>query len=456
MNSLAKTSTSGQAGGVDQCFWNVGRESRPVAPMLAGEQKADVAIIGGGYTGLSAAYHLKTADPSLDVVVLEGERVGFGASGRNGGFAMTLFGSSAFQMKALHGSERVREAHHFMERSIAELEATIARHAIDCDYERNGFLRIATAPAYVARIQAEVELFKSLGVDGIEWVDSEWLNARVRSAGFLGACWEPGCGSLHPGKWVDGLRRIATEAGARIYEQSPVMAVRREGGRHRLTTPGGTISADKIVYATNGYSHLVPGVRFSQMPAFAYIIVTEPLSEAQLQTIGWQGREAIEDGRNFMHFFRLMRDRRLLVGGGPGFVPFGRNMNGDASPKAWDHLQRFVGQTFPALKDVRVAYRWGGPFSMTADFTPMIGTMHSGSAVYSVGCTGHGVSMTQMNGQIIRDLVLGRKTDLTDLWFVNRWALPTPPEPIRSIAVRVAMASMQLDDWWCERGAART
>lgn len=440
--------------GPEDCFWQLGRAPREAAPPLAGDTKADVAVIGAGYTGLAAAYHLKTADPSLDVAVLEAETAGFGASGRNAGFVMTLFGSSLDLMKLLHGKEKVRLAHHFMEEAIAGLEAMIAEHGIDCDYTRAGFLKVATAPAYVGRLRKEVEFFQSLGIEGIDWIERDEVARRVRSPKFLGACWEPGCGSLHPLKWLDALCGLAHGAGARLFEGTPVTRVRREAGRFRLTTPKGSVVADKVVYATNAYTHLLPGMRLRQMPAFTYIVVTEPLSPEQRAEIGWAEREGIEDARSFMHFFRLLPDGRILAGGGPGFVPFAGNMHHDSSPKVWDHLERFITDTFPILRGIRFTHRWGGAFSMSSNFTPQVGVLHGGDAVYSLGCTGHGVAHTQMNGQIIRDLVLGRKTELTEMWFVNQRSLPIPPEPIRSIVARTVMATMALDDWWCDRSKA--
>jgi glycine/D-amino acid oxidase-like deaminating enzyme len=444
-----------QTDGIAGCYWQLGREPSEVSPRLAGDIKVDVAVIGGGYTGLSAAYHLKKSDPGLDVAVLEAETAGFGASGRNAGFVMTLFGSSAGLMRLLHGKERVRQAHEFMVRAIQELETMIAEHAIDCDYERSGFLRVATAPAYAARIRKEVEFFQSLGIKGLEWVDRDWVQSRVRSPGFLGACWEPGCASLNPVTWLEGLKRLACGAGARLYERTCVTDVSRQAGRFRLASGNGTVSAERVIYATNGYTHLLPRMRLKQMPAFAYIVATEPLSPDQRAAIGWTGRETIEDGRSFMHFCRLTRDGRVLAGGGPGCVPFGGSMDHDASEPAWRHLEHFIGETFPALRGIGIAHRWGGAFSMTPNFTPQIGLLHGGAGVYSVGCTGHGVALTQMNGRIIRDLVLGQKTELTDLWFVNQRSIPLPPEPLRFIAARTVSAAMALDDWWCDRRAPR-
>jgi glycine/D-amino acid oxidase-like deaminating enzyme len=436
-------------------FWTQSKEPRAVHPAVAGDLTADVVIVGAGYTGLATAYHLKTAEPSLKVAVLDAETTGFGASGRNAGFIMTLFGASSELMKSLHGKEKLAAAHSYMESAIDALEAMVNEHKIDCDFERSGFLKVATSPAYERRIKDEIELFQSIGAKGFEWLDAAQVAARVRSPTFMGACWEPHCGLLNPVKWVDALRRLAVARGAKLYEGTRVETVAREGGKFRVATPGGTVTAEKVVFATNGYTHLIPGLASKQVPAFAYIVVTERLSEAQRASIGWAGREGIEDGRSFMHFYRLTPDNRILAGGGPGLVPYGGNMDHDAYPKAWAHLERFITATFPQLSGIRITHRWGGAFSVTSDSTPQIGTLHGGAAVYSIGCTGHGVAMTHMNGRIIRDLVLGRRTELTDLWFVNRRSFPIPPEPIRSLAVRAVMAGMSLDDWWCERGAAR-
>ncbi|MGE4129203.1 MAG: NAD(P)/FAD-dependent oxidoreductase [Hyphomicrobiaceae bacterium] len=435
-------------------FWQARMGAMPEAPPLTGDRRYDVAIIGGGYTGLSAAYHLKAAEPGTSVCVLEAETAGFGASGRNGGFVMTLFGASAGLMKTLHGKERVREAHHYMERSIDALEEMVRTHGIDCDFQRGGFLKVATSPSYVGRIKEEMELFQSLGLDGFVWLERDEVLSRVHSHEFLGACLEPGCGLLDPMKWLAGLRTLAMDSGADVFERSPVVEVRREGGRYHLKTLQGTVSADKIVYATNGYTHLMRGMRSKQLPAFAYIVVTEPLSAEQRASIGWNGGEGIEDARNFMHFYRLTPDGRILAGGGPGLVPFAGNMDNDASPHAWAHLERFITQTFPGLKGIRISHRWGGAFSVTADSTPQVGTLDGGGATFSIGCTGHGVAMTHMNGRIVADLVAGRKTDLTDLWFVNRRVMPLPPEPFRWLAARAVMAAMALDDYWAGRRSA--
>lgn len=438
--------------GPADCFWHGTVQSRPRSETLNGTFDVDVAIVGGGYTGLSTAYHLLNDEPGLRVAVLEAERIGFGASGRNAGFVMTLFGSSLPLMKLLHGAERVRIAHDYMVSAISMLESTIQDNSLDCDFRRNGFLKVATSPAYASRIRDEVDVMQSIGISGVDWINQDAVGDRVGGQNYLGALWEPGAGSLNPVKWLFGLADLVQKRGAHLFEMARVASVKRVGGRYCLTTPGGTVTARKIVYATNGYSHLVPGLALSQFPAFTYVIVSEQLTEKQLNALRWPGREGIEDGLNFMHYYRLTPDSRLLVGGGPGVLPFGRRMKHDTYPHAWRHLERFIHQTFPQLGEIAIEYKWGGAFSMTPDCTPQIGTLRRGDAVYSVGCTGHGVAMTHANGAILRDLVLERETALTDLWFVNRRSLPTPPEPLRSAATQCVSRFMALDDWWCGRG----
>lgn len=247
-------------------YWMVGRPPFDTAPALRSDITADVAIIGGGYTGLSTAYHLKSAAPSLEVVVLEAETTGSGASGRNAGFVMTLFGASAGLMKRLHGNAAVLDAHAYMERAIAALEEMLRAHALDCDYERTGFLKVATTGAYLGRIRREIEFFQSLGIGGFEWLDRAQTQDRVHSKSYLGSCLEPRCGLINPVKWADALRRLALDSGVRLYEATRVTEAPREGGRYRVKTKSGSVVADRIVYAANGYTHLLPGLESNRRP----------------------------------------------------------------------------------------------------------------------------------------------------------------------------------------------
>jgi glycine/D-amino acid oxidase-like deaminating enzyme len=426
---------------------------QPNAP-LQGEVHADVAIIGGGFTGMSTAYYLRKADPSLKVVVLESEVIGFGASGRNGSFAMTVIGLGIDVLAMLKGKQAALEGHRYMERAVDTVGELVEENNLDCDYTRPGFLRMATTPGYVKKIKKQIELCHALGITGIDWLERDAARAEVNSDLYLGAWWEPRMALVNPVKLVREMKRVAQNLGAEIYEHTPVTTIER-GANFTLQTPGGNVIAQKIVFATNAYSHLFPMIRRKQIPAWTYMVATEPLSDKQFDAIGWQHRQGVEDARNLIHYYRISPDNRLLMGGGPVGLGFGDNMNFDSDANAWRHLEEHIGYVFPALKGIKITHRWGGPFSVTVDLTPALGYVGDKRAVYSLGCIGHGVSMSHLNGQTIRDLILEKQTDLTDVFFVNRRVIPWPPEPLRlglSLGIR---AYLQIEDWAYEREMPR-
>jgi glycine/D-amino acid oxidase-like deaminating enzyme len=431
-------------------FWHATYGAYSPSPPLQGGGRADVAIVGGGFTAMATAHYLLAADPGLKVVVLEAETVGYGASGRNGSFAMTVVGLGLEVLVKLKGRERAREAHRYMERAVDTVGELVADNRLDCDYTRPGFLRMAAAPGQIARLKREVELAHSLGIEGIEWLDRDEARERVASERYLGAWWEPRLGLVNPLKLVREMKRINLAAGAEIHEHSPVVSIER-GATVRLRTPAGSVEAEKLVLATNAYSHLLAPLRRKQVPAWTYMIATEPLSAERLAAIGWRGREGVEDTRNLIHYYRLSPDDRLLIGGGPVGLGFGRGMDHDVNPVAWAHLEDHVGELFPALRDVRITHRWGGPFSVTTDLTPAIGYLGDERVVYSLGCIGHGVSMTHLNGQTIRDLLLGRSSELTETLFVNRRFVPWPPEPLRFAVTGTLRGVLGAEDRWRER-----
>ena len=438
----------------DKSFWLAAYGPYTPNPPLKGDMSADVAVIGGGFTGLSTAYHLRKDNPGMKVAVLEAEVVGFGASGRNGGFSMTLFGLEPAVTKALFGHQRTVEAHRYMERAVDYVDKLVKEHKIQSDYWFPGFLRAATTPGYVKRIQHDLEILTSMGITGIEWIEADKIRAEVDSPLFLGGWWEPRSGLLDPAKQVRELKRIALQFGAEIYEETPVTEIKR-GTKFTLTTPGGTVTADKIVFATNAYSHLIPGLRSKQVPAFTHMVVTEPLTEKQMKTIGWKSRQGIEDARNLVHYFRLTIDNRIAMGGSDVSLSYGRNMERDMNPHTFADLERDVVLLFPHLKGIRFTHRWGGPVSVTMDMAPAIGHIGDPRAVYSLGCVGHGVSTTHLNGMTIADLICERKTDLTDVWFVNRKVIAWPPEPLRLVASQAIRSYLRVEDAIYERGMSK-
>jgi glycine/D-amino acid oxidase-like deaminating enzyme len=426
-------------------WWMTTRAYEP-GPSLTGDVDVDVAIVGGGFTGLSTAHFLTQASPGTRVAVLESEIIGFGASGRNGGFNMTLFGLTLAITAVRFGKQRTREAQLYMERAVDGLRDLVAALELDCDYEHPGFLRVATSRKYEDRIKHEIDLAHGLGLAGIEWLDAEQVAARVKSPQYRGAWWEPRCGLLNPAKlswsWRDELAR----RGVAIHERTPVLEITRDGGRLALETPAGRVRADKLVLATNAWSHLFPQVRRKQVPAWTHIVITEPLTPAQLDAVGWRGREGIEDARDLVHYYRLTADNRLLMGGSDVTVSYGADMDRDLHEPTFRQLEKDVVDIFPPLAGVRFADRWGGPVSVPVDMAPALGYAGDKNVVYSLGCMGHGVSLTHLNGRTVADLVLERQTDLTSVFFVNRKTIPWPPEPLRLVLSKAILGYMHLED----------
>jgi glycine/D-amino acid oxidase-like deaminating enzyme len=430
------------------------------APPLEGEQTADVAVIGGGFTGLATAIALKDLDPGLDVAVLEAKTVGYGASGRNGSFAMTVVGLGFGTTALLRGKTFLKAAHAYMERAVDELEALIDREHLECDKVRPGFLRVATTQTYVKRLKKQVDLMQSLGFDGITWIETDEARAMVDSPRYLGGMWEPRLLLVDPAKLVREEKRAALAHGARVYEETPVLSiVSEEGARRgfRLLTPRGSLVAGKLAFATNAYSHLFPTLGHKQVPAFTYMIATEPLSEDQLAPIGWQGRQGLEDARNLIHYYRLTPDRRIVMGGGPVGLTYAGSLEADSDDKAWQHLEDHIHFLWPHLSELKVTHRWGGPFSVTTDLTPALGYVGDHRVVYSLGCIGHGVSMSYVNGRELAGLLLERPvSDLPPCPFIDRRVIPWPPEPLQSVATHAIRGYLRAEDGFYERSLTKT
>jgi glycine/D-amino acid oxidase-like deaminating enzyme len=430
-------------------------------PPLAGEVRTDVAVIGGGYLGMATAIALRRRGDPPSVAVLEAREVGYGASGRNGSFAMTVVGLGFGTMAMLRGRRFLRRTHAYMEQCVDSLERFIDDAGLECGKIRPGFLRVATTPAYVGRLRKQVSLMSSLGFAGIEWIDAEAVRSMVDSRRYLGAMWEPRLLLMDPARLVREEKRHAISLGAAVYENSPVLAVARVPGTHgeyRLLTPGGVVSAGKLVYAANAYSHQFGDLAPLQTPAFTYMIATEPLTAGQLAPIGWSGQQGLEDARNLIHYYRITPDHRIVMGGGPVGLGSGAGLDHDRDERAWAHLEQHVRWLWPHLSDVAVTHRWGGPFSVTMDLTPALGyAAEDRTAVYGLGCIGHGVSMSYLNGHVLADLVAGDGTDAVTRQcpFVNRRVVRWPREPAATAAKYAIRAYLQAEDAFNERPLTR-
>ncbi|MCS6844844.1 MAG: FAD-binding oxidoreductase [Caldilineales bacterium] len=416
------------------------------SPPLETSIEVDVAVVGGGYSGLSAAFYLKQAEPGLRVALLEQEVIGYGASGRNAGFAMTLFGLTMETTKLRFGEAAVREAQQYMDRAVEHVGELVRTHGLQCDYERTGLITVAISEAGKRRLMREVELANRLGFSAIRWIEQDAVRSLVNSPTYLGARVEDNCALVNPAKLAWEMKRLCLAAGVEVYERTPVQSV-QSGRRVALVTPRGVVNADKAILATNAYSIAFPQVRRKQVAVYTYIVLTEPLSPEQLAPIGWQGRQGIEDGRNLVHYYRLTPDNRLLMGGGDVEFFRGGGLGQDQHAAIRAALEDHVRRTFPSLRDVRFTHHWGGPVSVPFDMAPAVGYADGDHRlIYALGCVGHGVSLALMNGVILRDLALERRSQWTDLFFVNRRTIPWPGEPIFTPLARAIRGGMRWDD----------
>jgi glycine/D-amino acid oxidase-like deaminating enzyme len=417
-------------------------------PSLESSEKADVVIIGGGYTGLSTGYHLKTMNPNMDVCILESEICGYGASGRNGGFSMTLFGLTKGITKFRFGDGKARDAQLYLEQAVDYLDEFISKNRLSCDYERSGYLLVATSPAQIRRLEHDFDIVKHWGITGIERWERDRLAAEFNTDFYKLGWFEPRCAILNPAKLAREMKRITEKKGVVIYENSPVTAFEKKGdGRFRVMTVNGEIVCEYLVLATNAYSVMFPQLKSLQTPAFTHIVLTEPLSRQQIKSIGWKCRAGVEDARDFIHYYRLTADNRIAMGGGDVSLTYGANFDHDLNDRIFRLLEAHITEVFPQLKGIGITHRWGGPVSITLDMAPAIGYIgRDRKAIFSLGCMGHGVSMTTLNGMTIAEMILNKKTPRTGLFFVGRRTIPWPPEPLKFSLSQAVRGYMILED----------
>lgn len=286
------------------------------------------------------------------------------------------------------------------------------------------------------------------------WRDKQHVQQEFHSEQFAGGIYESGTGQLDPCKQVRALKKLAESAGVTVYETTPVTNITRTASAIIVDIPGHKITADKIVVATNAYSRQIPDTRrlqTRQHPIWTYQIVTERLSDAQWESIGWKNRQAFGDNRQMLHYFRPTVDGRIVMGGGDAIVYRTDATHEVPSPMTWQHCEAHLKWIYPQLKDTRIDYRWGGPVSLNADMVPEISFIDDERIIYSGGCFGHGVALTHLNGRTIADLLNGNKTELTDFWIVNRKSLSLSSDTLTFLAGRTARCALKAWDWWEER-----
>jgi glycine/D-amino acid oxidase-like deaminating enzyme len=416
---------------------------------LHGDVRADVAVVGAGFTGLWTAYYLLRADPSLRVVVLEAETAGFGASGRNGGWCSALFPASAAKVAALPGSDRTRaEAlHAAMRDSVDEVGRVAGAEGLDVHFAKGGTITLARSRAQLRSAHHEVEAARAWGrgEDDVRFLGPDQARGVLNATRVRGATYTPDCAALHPARLVRGLAELVERtAGGRVYEHSRVVGI--APGTARTAT--GSVRADVVIRATEGYTAAVPGHARTLAPVYSLVIATEPLSDGLWSDIGLRRRETFTDHRNLIIYGQRTADGRMVFGGRGAPYHFGsRTRPGfDRDPHTFAALWATLRELFPVLASARVTHAWGGALGVPRDWCASVGLDRATGLGWAGGYVGDGVSTTNLAGRTLRDLVLGRDTELTRLPWVNHRSPRWEPEPLRWLGVNAGLRTMALAD----------
>jgi glycine/D-amino acid oxidase-like deaminating enzyme len=427
-------------------YWLAQPEAPTPGPPLDSDEQADLLVVGGGLTGLWAA--LLAREEGLDVVLLEGERIAFGASGRNGGFV-----DASLTHGIENGEARWHDEMPLLERlgreNYAAIKEAIARHGIDARLEETGELAFATAPYQAEYISEMVETARAYGWSA-RALSAEEARAEVRSPTYHGAAFvEDGRGVADPARLAWGLAAAALAQGARVHERTKVERLERDGDGVKATTDAGrAVRARRAVLATSAFPPLVRAIRRYVVPVYDYVLVTEPLTREQRDSLGWANRQGLTDLGNQFHYYRLIGDDRILFGGYDAIYNFRNGMGPrlDRRKASFELLSDHFFATFPQLEGVRFSHAWGGAIDTCSRFSVMFGKALGGHAVFAVGYTGLGVAASRFGAQVALDLADGRETERTRLRMVQTKPIPFPPEPLRWAGITLTRRALAKAD----------
>nr|WP_309502481.1 FAD-dependent oxidoreductase [uncultured Roseovarius sp.] len=419
----------------------------PVAPpVLEGDISCDLAIIGGGFTGLWSALKATERFAGARIALLEGETLGNAASGRNGGFCAPSISHGVSNAVARWPGEADTLVRLGRE-NLGAFEADLTEYAIDGGFERRGKLNVAATPWQVDGLRAMQASYARFGIE-TELLEGAALDARLNSPRYTAGLFEPNYALVNPAKLVNGLARAAMARGVEIYQDSRVTALRSDGVGVRLTTAQGTVRAKQVILATNAAVPLLWRLRPAIIPIWDYTLLSAPLTDDQMAAIGWQGRYGIADSGNQFHYFRKTDDNRILWGGYDAIYHYGGRRDAHLHDRAasYARLEQNFFDVFPALEGIGFTHRWGGIIDTSARLTAFVGTALRGRVAYAMGFTGQGVSASRFAGLTMLDLLEGKTTERTRLKMLSSPAVPFPPEPIRSWVVKWAQADLARED----------
>jgi glycine/D-amino acid oxidase-like deaminating enzyme len=425
----------------------------PRAP-LTGHHDFDVAIVGGGYTGLWTAYYLAKADSRLRVCLLEKEFCGFGASGRNGGWCSAHFPAPLARIAASSGRAAAVAQIRELFSTIDEIARVIDEEGIEASWHKGGTLRVGVNAAQVENLRRKLADQRAwgFGEDDCRWLSAAEAKARVNVEAALAGHYTPHCAAFDPARLAVGLASAVERHGVHVYEQSPVLGF----GDRRLELAAGSVSADVIVLAMEAYATALPRWHRDLIPLYSLMVATEPLSAHDLEQIGWENRETFTDGRHLTVYLQRTADGRIAMGGRGAPYHFGSRVldEFDGAPHVFSHLKEALIGLFPALGDVTFTHAWGGPLGVPRDWFSSVTYDKASGYASAGGYVGNGVGISNLAGRTLRDLILGEATDIVRLPWVHHRSPRWETEPWRWLAINSALQLMDVSDAE-ERLAAR-
>jgi glycine/D-amino acid oxidase-like deaminating enzyme len=407
---------------------------------LGGDLDVDVAIIGGGLTGLWTAWYLLDRDPRLRIVVLEKETCGFGASGRNGGWLSALFPRSTASLERSHGRDAAIAMRRAMIDTVDEVGRVAAAEGIEIDYAKGGTIAYARSAVQLAAARAEVAEAASYGVDDLQL----WDARRLQASGALGASYDAACARIHPAKLVRGLARALEKRGVGIYEGTEVLSY----SPRVIATTHGTVRCANLVVATEGYGATLPRGRRRVLPLYSLMIATEPLPDSSWAEIGIEHGQTFTDYRHLLVYGQRTADNRFAFGGRGARYHWGSAIRPgyDRVPAVFDHLRRSLGELFPVIGNAAVTHRWGGPLGVARDWHASASYDPATGIATAGGYVGDGLSTTNLAGRTLADLITAADTPLVRLPWVNHRSPSWEPEPLRFLGANAGLLAMRLAD----------
>lgn len=427
-------------------WFDLAQQPETLAPLTTSSE-CELLIVGGGFTGLWAALQAKERNPEADIILIEKTFIGNGASGRNGGFLNSSLAHGETNTDH-HFPGEAEKLYQLGRENITELLATLERYGIDADYEAVGETEVATNQGAVEAIRKYYDVEKSEG-DDVVWLDQNDMQAQVNSPTYLAGLWRRGDqnGTVNPLKICWGIKQVLLDLGVKIYEQTDLIDVQPSGKNHMMAQcENGNIKSEKVLMATNAFTSCIGKIRRSVIPVWDYQLATEPLTQAQLDTIGWhKTRHAIGNHANMFHYYRMTKDNRITWGGG-GAVRyyFNRGISDNYAdiPERFEQLSKEFFETFPQLAGVKFSHRWSGIIATSSRFCMVPGVTHNGRLSWAVGYTGLGVGASRFGARVAIELLGYQPSDVIKMQFVRKWTLPWVPEPLRWIGVRLTQQAL--------------